>query len=284
MGNVLINEDYMRSAADAIRTKKSSTAGILAENFAQEILSIPTGGSATLIDKTITENGTYLASEDNADGYSKVTVDVQGGGGRLIPNFTYNTLFEDETGVQNFVLSKSFQECKLLRFTTYYNGRYDKFIITSNQLERIRNSPGIVCFDKYQTNHYIALYVGADGVTFTRKNSRYLLVTKVEEIIPTNCEIQIEPIYENSSWTQVMPTDGIDIVFDDYDLLIPVAGHSSDNEAVQPSTAINPLGLMYDSFYFYPYNTSAILMPISDNHINYNSSARIYLIDGIKFV
>ena len=34
------------------------------------------GGSATLIEKTITENGTYKASSDNADGYSKVTVDV----------------------------------------------------------------------------------------------------------------------------------------------------------------------------------------------------------------
>lgn len=34
------------------------------------------GGSATLIKKTITSNGTYKASSDNADGYSKVTVDV----------------------------------------------------------------------------------------------------------------------------------------------------------------------------------------------------------------
>lgn len=34
------------------------------------------GGSATLIEKSITTNGTYNASNDNADGYSKVTVDV----------------------------------------------------------------------------------------------------------------------------------------------------------------------------------------------------------------
>lgn len=37
--------------------------------------------SATLIEKTITDNGTYNASSDNADGYSKVVVDVSGGGG-----------------------------------------------------------------------------------------------------------------------------------------------------------------------------------------------------------
>lgn len=35
------------------------------------------GGSApTLIEKEITENGTYIASEEGADGYSKVIVDI----------------------------------------------------------------------------------------------------------------------------------------------------------------------------------------------------------------
>lgn len=34
------------------------------------------GGSAVLIQKTITDNGTFAAADDNADGYSSVTVDV----------------------------------------------------------------------------------------------------------------------------------------------------------------------------------------------------------------
>ena len=42
-------------------------------------LSVSGGGSATLITKTITENGTYNASSDSADGYSSVTVNVSGG-------------------------------------------------------------------------------------------------------------------------------------------------------------------------------------------------------------
>ena len=37
-------------------------------------------GPPTLIEKAITENGTYAASDDEADGYSSVTVDVSGGG------------------------------------------------------------------------------------------------------------------------------------------------------------------------------------------------------------
>lgn len=39
------------------------------------------GGGSTLIEKSISANGVYNASEDSADGYSKVTVDVAGGGG-----------------------------------------------------------------------------------------------------------------------------------------------------------------------------------------------------------
>lgn len=40
-----------------------------------------TSAGAVLITKTITENGTYDAEDDNADGYSSVTVNVSGGGG-----------------------------------------------------------------------------------------------------------------------------------------------------------------------------------------------------------
>ncbi len=38
------------------------------------------GGSATLITKSITENGTYSAEDDDADGYSEVTVNVPSSG------------------------------------------------------------------------------------------------------------------------------------------------------------------------------------------------------------
>lgn len=45
------------------------------DNLATTINSI-SGGGSTLITKTITQNGTYNASSDNADGYSSVTVNV----------------------------------------------------------------------------------------------------------------------------------------------------------------------------------------------------------------
>lgn len=43
----------------------------------------------TLIEKSITENDTYNATNDNADGYSSVSVDVSGGGGISPSYITY---------------------------------------------------------------------------------------------------------------------------------------------------------------------------------------------------
>jgi|GEM_PF-4097534 len=46
-------------------------------NLAETVASIPTGTAPTLITKQITENGTYTAADDNADGYFEVTVNIQ---------------------------------------------------------------------------------------------------------------------------------------------------------------------------------------------------------------
>lgn len=45
-------------------------------NLAQTVASIPEAVQPTLITKQITENGTYAAADDNADGYSQVNVGV----------------------------------------------------------------------------------------------------------------------------------------------------------------------------------------------------------------
>lgn len=81
MAKVLITEQYLTDIADAIREKKESEETYNPSEMADAIESIQTGEPATLITKSITENGTYSASSDNADGYSSVTVNVQGSGG-----------------------------------------------------------------------------------------------------------------------------------------------------------------------------------------------------------
>lgn len=69
---------------------------------------------ATLTTKTITENGTYSAVDDSANGYSSVTVEVEGGGGSngefKIANITWINLperFDDYDGRTCFLLIKT---------------------------------------------------------------------------------------------------------------------------------------------------------------------------------
>ena len=74
-GNGTITVNPVTSAIDS-----NITAGNIKKNIS--ILGVTgtyEGSGGTLITKTITRNGTYNASSDNADGYSQVTVDVPGG-------------------------------------------------------------------------------------------------------------------------------------------------------------------------------------------------------------
>ena len=49
-------------------------------DYSSAVVNISGGGGSILIPKTITQNGTYNPSDDNADGYSEVIVNVQGSG------------------------------------------------------------------------------------------------------------------------------------------------------------------------------------------------------------
>ena len=64
----------------AINAKNNSSHQIddeTLDDYAGFVNTISTGGGSTLITKTITANGTYNATDDSADGYSEVTVNVQ---------------------------------------------------------------------------------------------------------------------------------------------------------------------------------------------------------------
>ena len=94
-------------------------------NMPTAIGSIPSGSTPTLITKTITQNGTYNASSDNADGYSSVTVNVSGGSGYTeLPNYQVSngvaskrskvldgTEFSNITSVADYGLYYAFRDC-----------------------------------------------------------------------------------------------------------------------------------------------------------------------------
>lgn len=77
MSDFRVKGTDLTSVANAIRTKGGTSASLsFPDEFVEAIEDIPTGGGSTLITKSITANGTYNASSDNADGYSSVTVAV----------------------------------------------------------------------------------------------------------------------------------------------------------------------------------------------------------------
>lgn len=85
MAEYKVSGANLTSVADAIRTKGGTSAALsFPAGFVSAIGNIPTGGGSTLITKTITVNGTYDAQDDDADGYSEVTVNVPSTSGSIV--------------------------------------------------------------------------------------------------------------------------------------------------------------------------------------------------------
>ena len=84
---------YFKDINEALKQKYQTTEDFPYSQMATAIDDIPSGGG-TLIPKTITENGVYNASSDNADGYDVVTVGVP-------ERNTLDELFADALEVAN---------------------------------------------------------------------------------------------------------------------------------------------------------------------------------------
>ena len=74
---------YFYTAAGVKTQGTSTSGGYITQDANGYVVLSPTSGLPTLITKSITANGTYNASSDNASGYSSVTVNVQASGGTM---------------------------------------------------------------------------------------------------------------------------------------------------------------------------------------------------------
>lgn len=74
MAKVLVTDTYLSNIADAIREKNGGSATYTPGQMAGAIAALP--DVPVLVAKTITANGEYDPEDDNADGYSGVTVAV----------------------------------------------------------------------------------------------------------------------------------------------------------------------------------------------------------------
>lgn len=90
-----ILQGYTAYGADGQKLTGTATGGGSVTQDQDGYIVLPStgggGGGSTLITKSITLNGTYDATDDNADGYSSVTVNVQGGASVSETQGTYGT-------------------------------------------------------------------------------------------------------------------------------------------------------------------------------------------------
>ena len=96
------------SASELVSGTKSISANgtnIDVTNYASVDVAVPSS-SPTLITKNITQNGTYNASSDSADGYSSVTVNVSGGGGDAKAVKDVNFIDYDGTIVESYTTAE----------------------------------------------------------------------------------------------------------------------------------------------------------------------------------
>lgn len=66
---------YFKNINESLKRKYQTTEDFPYSEMAQAIDNIPSGGG-TLVTKTVTDNGVYNAVDDEADGYSVVTVSI----------------------------------------------------------------------------------------------------------------------------------------------------------------------------------------------------------------
>lgn len=158
----------LTAVANAIRTKGGTSAQLaFPAGFVSAVQDIPTGTTPTLITKTITENGTYDAEDDDADGYSEVTVNVSGGGdGFLIGGQTVR--IKNNSGSQRL--------CMRVRNVNYgvtHLGTYSTNIASGSTLT---SQNYFATFEK-NGNKYITFHTGYNPASITYNGDPVAYVT-----------------------------------------------------------------------------------------------------------
>lgn len=157
--------------ATAITTKGGTVAeGAGLEDFPTAIGTIPSGGGSTLITKSITSNGTYNASSDDADGYSSVTVTV--------PN-TYTAGDEGKVVSSGALVAQTARPDTITVNGSYITTNYNSVTVnvqaqTPTPLGTTSTTPSLTPGGKSwanNTNVDVGEYVWTDGIKVYRSNS-----------------------------------------------------------------------------------------------------------------
>lgn len=250
--NYIINGDTLKDIADAIREKKETSAPIDVSDFANEILTI-SGGSSVLISKTITENGTYNASDDHANGYSDVIVNVPSSGAQY-PQAT-KTLIVDNTSLTNtLTFTESYTNYDFLEMVTYNSSsqKETSFLVTPSMVTAsFTYSSNLMNFNEFDSDQYVCYKKTSDTV-WTRNNSRNLNIKTIHGLTLSNATKTETELYsrEAISGSNVALTPPAGKTFYDYDyILFMTCTGSSDETQPCNSVFMNPVkDCMFDTF------------------------------------
>lgn len=242
----------------------------------------------TLISKTITENDTYYAEDDNADGYSEVTVNVQGGATPFVPQFTETKIADNTAHASSFTLTEDYANYDMVKIVWYESATVSGFLYTTPDIldEIFAVGVGKLCINKPSTNYY-ACYTKS-GLTWTRSNQRVIDVHEIYGVTFTNCTMTATDLYKRGASTTTKYAVTSQTSLKDYDLFMMASIHATDGSETMPATWL---------YQYPPENMSgAFSCPVPTVLQEYNAndeafviseygmtSARYFMVQGIKF-
>lgn len=168
---------YFYTAAGTKTQGTGTSGGYITQDANGYVVLSSTNGVPTLINKTITESGTYSASTDGATGYSSVTVNVSGGEMNISTDFAISN--------QDYTLTFSNIQSAPSKFVLVYNnpGTYQYFGI---------NNKCVLCIsydgtttDAYATDLYSNSYVqfykfASNELSWSYSNSQHKLTFTID--------------------------------------------------------------------------------------------------------
>ena len=203
--------------ASAITTKGGTVAsGAGFEDFSTAIGTIPSGGSATLITKNISANGTYNASSDSADGYSSVTV--------AVPN-TYSAGDEGKVVSNGALVAQSARPDTITTNGSYITTNYNSVTVNvptggGGSTELVSARARLTAPSSVDTRKWISVgVVGVGGNVWSDGDYTYLSNGTSQKVLVYNTS-NPRGTWNNKTWTGLTDfygagvwTDGTDIYY-----------------------------------------------------------------------
>ena len=242
----------------------------------------------TLITKTITENDTYYAEDDNADGYSEVIVNVQGGSTPFVPQFSETLIADNTSHAASFTLTEDYGNYDMVKIVWYESASSSGFLYTTPDIldEIFSIGVGKLCINKPSTNYY-ACYTKS-GLTWTRSNQRVIDVHEIYGVTFTNCTMTATDLYKRGASTTTKYAVTSQTSLKDYDLFMMSSIHATDGSETMPATWLYqyPPENMSEAFscpvpaVLQEYNANDEAFVISEYGM---TAARFFMVQGITF-